>query len=1398
MRKSIIYIALLFCTCSHIIAQDKQLSIDDISKILFYKDYSNAAIETLRSFSNELPEINNYATILQNKSCDRNDSVYINTVSLVKEYASLEYGEKGDAYIRLLLLETTLKHYTCPDFSLLDDNYNLLHNAIDASGFDNAKAYKWHALITGIKLGNLRFRQGEMQLIHHYETIWKYLESHPEDTTLEYSQLCCWIINLLSQGNIEPIADFSQIYNNAKSISSQHGLIGTSQDFYLDLQYHMALSIWGTTEQRTMSPLHITSLIHHAKNIFGGNSEEVAWGYNALSSIDFLQGYKSTALSYKESTKDILTQLYSEEHHAHQFAIANLADLYILSGTDYQKGANLYDKATDLVEKHYGNTSDFYYNIIFSYVISHIYSNDTHIATNILENLANDFLSIATNKDFKKINQFRLAILLRETADYLLQLQQYDKANQLIDYSIDLLSDIPGQELELAQSLCLKANFKSSISQHDDAAEALIKVAKICQKHKFRQLAIQFYCQAADSYRYNNNSVETAKIISVLEKHFPESLNSFEYLATKSFSLMNENPHQAIEYINRALSLSQSDDNALNEAICYYNLGYIYLNIQNNANEALKHFNKSKAIFQTLNERSFILDLIPLYSDLSQAYLSLGDLSNAKEHILECIRLCEQNDCEFSTHYFNALIQAANHFRNLGNIVEFVLYFNKAMQVARNTIFTSQDENTVNGILFQILPSMTYLYSIGISHPDLAHYHNIDLNAYARDISYSFNTLEEHFKKHCLYGSEYRDLKYYKTEYYLITQNHNAAKAELNELIPIIPANERFFKENALFLRTELNAAQQKWDLVIPDLLLLCQNRKNNPIGYSNLLYRLNYAYLQNTEYNKAFDCAKERLILNRDFIDAKFLTFTSFDREAISTSSFLTNPSDFYTLLHYSNNPEVCALSYDAALYYKGKRTRTERAIRNSIITSNDSSLIADYNRMMELQHEYFLVGSKTDSVSSRRQIELVEEASVIDRRIAERSIEYRTEKNKRHWTWQDIQKELNEDEVAIEMIQYPFQINDSTIDLQYGALVIRNTSKAPIYIPLTTCSALDSLREHKTGSEEQHINKTYRRTTLATSPRNGEALYCSLWKPLERHLSGITRIYYSPIGHLYTVAFSALEDSTGMVLGEKYDLRMVSNTAQIINPNYTNNDKIVSASIIGGIIYDADSAKQSIRNRNWKELSYSFVEMAHLPSSIKSYGLSTDSIAGLDATENKFRGLNHSSNNIIHISTHGFYRDNTLNEWAYIYPQTKPEHLSAMHRSALVMADANPTWNGEEARPQSDDGILTAAEIAELDLSKSSIVLLGACETGLGMPDMNEGVDGLQRGFKLAGAQTIIMSLWSVNDKAESEFVSIFYEKIFKLGLEKHIAFREAQLELKRKYPKNPFKWAYFVMLD
>lgn len=134
-------------------------------------------------------------------------------------------------------------------------------------------------------------------------------------------------------------------------------------------------------------------------------------------------------------------------------------------------------------------------------------------------------------------------------------------------------------------------------------------------------------------------------------------------------------------------------------------------------------------------------------------------------------------------------------------------------------------------------------------------------------------------------------------------------------------------------------------------------------------------------------------------------------------------------------------------------------------------------------------------------------------------------------------------------------------------------------------------------------------------------------------------------------------------------------------------------------------------------------------------------------------------------------------------------------MFYSALLLAGATNTWNNKSFSPESNDGILSAYEISKLDLHNTKLVVLSACETGIG--DVSyDGIVGLQYAFKIAGVKTIIMSLWEVDDQATSLFMSSFYKEL-NLTHSKEKAFKHARLTVQNKY-KNPYYWAAIVMLD
>ena len=189
---------------------------------------------------------------------------------------------------------------------------------------------------------------------------------------------------------------------------------------------------------------------------------------------------------------------------------------------------------------------------------------------------------------------------------------------------------------------------------------------------------------------------------------------------------------------------------------------------------------------------------------------------------------------------------------------------------------------------------------------------------------------------------------------------------------------------------------------------------------------------------------------------------------------------------------------------------------------------------------------------------------------------------------------------------------------------------------------------------------------------------------------------------------------------------------------------------------------------------------------------------------SEEAFKALSRSGVVLWHVATHGFTLSEDVaksnrQDLAYLGMSEESVHEAdnSLCYAGLLMAGANNTLNGTGMPEKMENGILTAREIASMDLSDLQLVVLSACQTGLGQL-RDDGVFGLQRGFKKAGARTLLMSLWSVDDQATQTMMTAFYEELA-TGAPRGVAFHRAQNRLRADARfASPIYWASFIMLD
>ncbi len=370
---------------------------------------------------------------------------------------------------------------------------------------------------------------------------------------------------------------------------------------------------------------------------------------------------------------------------------------------------------------------------------------------------------------------------------------------------------------------------------------------------------------------------------------------------------------------------------------------------------------------------------------------------------------------------------------------------------------------------------------------------------------------------------------------------------------------------------------------------------------------------------------------------------------------------------------------------------------------------------------------------------------------------------------TYLEIQSSLQKRDIAIEFDTYSNK--DTTF---YVARTIRPGYAEPHLVELFNSMDLKRIKPGR----------------YYTSPE----MTVLVWGNLTRELEGVRNVYFSPAGELNNIGIEYLLDIDGKhIVSEKRNYYRLTSMMEVVKEH--TKKKIGSVVLYGGLQYGNPQSNVSFR---WWHLPGTKEEVEAISAILLSKKIRYELFDGEIGTEESFKAMNGAKKDVIHISTHSFYW--TESEMARIGLGTPsfmqdsindaPQEDQVLSRAGLLFAGAQKAFNGEVIPTGAEDGVLTAMEISKMDLSGTDLVVISANNSGL----------GLQQGFKKAGVQSIVMSLWEVDDTATKVMMTRFYENLAK-GKSKYDAFREAQNYL-RKYDKGrydePEYYAAFVLLD
>jgi len=543
-----------------------------------------------------------------------------------------------------------------------------------------------------------------------------------------------------------------------------------------------------------------------------------------------------------------------------------------------------------------------------------------------------------------------------------------------------------------------------------------------------------------------------------------------------------------------------------------------------------------------------------------------------------------------------------------------------------------------------------------------------------------------------------------------------------------------------------------------------------------------------------------------------------------------------YFSFVHRfrQKDPHLIGSMYNLLLWEKGFIVGSVADMRRQIEASGDTEALKLLGQLAEKRTQIaaLLNVEPPDRDLWRKQIDqLRSEADDIEKTLVARSSAFAEKRKLERTTWQQVRDALQPGEAAVEFARFDFYDKKWTDTSYYVALVVTHkTRDQPEYILLGEGKQI----EGDATVRFQHSVQTRGFSEEPETKLPGADAYELIWKPLEKVLAGKKRIYLAPDGVLNQLPLGIISAPNGKLQMEAYDLRLLSSTRDILRsaPPHA----ALTALLLGDPVFDLSEDQQlaAMQKLNQPQQEAPLLAAAISPTDHSHDIVNSSTLPRLPGTGTEVRAIAElmqernwktsvytnelalkrvveqaNSPGVIHLATHGFFlADQQItalqNKTSRIGPDEKlPAGLEdPMLRSGLYFAGANRTLAGKPAPQGLDNGVLTAMEAGNLNLTGTELVVLSACNTGQGDVKNGEGVFGLRRALQEAGAQDVLMSLWSVPDKETLDLMKRFYSKWLS-GVEIHAALRDAQLQMRKEVRMShdgkdlPYYWGAFVLV-
>lgn len=1005
-------------------------------------------------------------------------------------------------------------------------------------------------------------------------------------------------------------------------------------------------------------------------------------------------------------------------------------------------------------------------------------------------------------KGVKKNTLYRsLGNAKRELKEYESAAADYKEALNLVQFSVD--KDSTAALTCIGNCYSHAGQIDSAIVYYDKA-----EVLFVNQGNPLTHTRIVNSLELGISLQEKDDLLRARQYLESAEKGFlqlgekSELAYVYTYLYNISKEIGEQEQAQKYSYLIRKYIKDIEDDNNPITTICYSTYASI-LESDGKYEDAISLLNI--VLQKELNEKVLrISSIAETFSMQSSIYMKIGDYVRAESAILRAIELIQDDKDLYKDRYIKLMVIYADILSKTNRIGLAISELENLNQ------FVAKAEHS-EAAQIDYYSFLSYLYSAIGNYDQNLKYHILNSEftlktkgyksyAYAVsliNLSESYGVLNQKDKSdECLnkagdilislYGEESKEyyIVLHKQTLKYINDSSTKDKGE-KSFQKILRLSKKLFGEESVqygenmcwYGMFRLYTMQDKSSLtLLQDGLNILYNIDGYDQYNMSFLMHLSTGCHYFKEYEMAYEADKKYFEMAKQYISANFPYLIDWQREAI-WSPIQSHLFNYISAASETNSPLYLKLTYNSLLLGKGLLLQSTNNISEAIRQSQDIELLQLHNQLQSEKNKLL----RTESVQE-----------ITDIRTAINSLQ-RLELNRLTKTdvlqdmfdldWTYVRDALKEDEIAIEFISFP------TKDcISYAALAINNNSSEPICVPLFNDKELIKL------SSKNNEGFAY---------ENPE-LYRLIWEPLAKYvIKDAQTVYFAPDGILHKLALESLVDQQGKLASDKWNLYRLTSTREIVHN--LPKDQYKTAALFGGLKY----------SMTVEDLE----DVAQLRSGVDYLAKTKDEVLDIQdllgrssvtclvrtdelGTEEAFKDLSSKEVNILHLATHGFFwsesEEKEYNNLQFKSLLTgKDNKESALLRSGLMLSGANVTLEGKKVSDYIEDGILTAQEISSLDFGKMDLVVLSACQTGLGEIS-GDGVFGLQRGFKLAGVQALLMTLWKVNDTATQLLMTEFYKQMLQ-GNSKNVALKNAQ-KIVRTNPefKNPEYWAGFVLLD